>query len=85
MTRADVIKLLRKEMKSRGMSQNKYSAHIGLSPQYFGRVLNGTRVPGPGVLKVLGLKRTVKRIETFSPIETAEAIPLSSRSTHGTL
>lgn len=46
-------------------SQRAYARLHGISPVYLGEILNGTREPGPLLLRVMGLRRRV----VYEPVE----------------
>lgn len=52
----DVIDMLRRASKAAG-SEREYARLIGVSSPYLSQVINGRRLPGPAVLRHLGLRR----------------------------
>lgn len=58
MTREDVINLLRRDVARLG-SQKRLAQEIGVSEPHISEMLNGTRDPGPVVLKHYGIERIV--------------------------
>lgn len=58
----DVIGALRFEIRG---SQAEWAKANGLSAAYVNDILNGRRSPGPKLLSILGLEKTV----TYSPIK----------------
>ena len=60
MTHAEVLVKLRRRVKRCG-SQSKAAAAIGVSPVFLSYVLRGMRMPGPRVLRFLGMQRKVRR------------------------
>lgn len=65
LTRGECIARLRTAVESAG-SLGSFSAENAISRQYVGSVLTGTRHPGPGVLKVLGLRKIDAYVEVRS-------------------
>lgn len=53
---ANPLGTLRRLVRTRG-SQSAVAKRLGISASYLHDILNGTRQPGPKVLKSLGLKR----------------------------
>ena len=58
MTHAQLIAYLKNRAAEHG-SQRAYATALGISAVHLGEILQGTRMPGPTVLKALGLKRVI--------------------------
>ena len=44
-------------------NQSAAAQKMGVTPSYFGEVLQGRRLPGPKILRALGLEKTFRRVK----------------------